>query len=375
MRLSSDGKYVLSRFAYLRREGSEAVLESPMAHARVVMNDAKIAALVARLTLPGTVAELIKRSPDLSEDAVAGTLTLLLRAGVLQKANATGTSVEDDDPALQTWAFHDLLFHARSRKGRFDAPYGGTYRFQGRSQPPPALREPPIGEKHALHRPDLMRLLRVDPPLAQVQEQRRSLRAYNRDLPITEWQLGEFLFRVGRVCDYRELEVSTPGGKVKMDMASRPYPAGGGLYELELYVAVKACANLASALYHYDPVRHELTRLPGRAADVNMLLDDAGSSTGIPPDDLQVLIILAARVPRLAWKYESLAYALILKHVGVLYQTMYLAATAMGLAPCAVGGGDADLFARATGIDYVVETSVGEFLLGSKGPESADARH
>jgi oxazoline/thiazoline dehydrogenase len=47
----------------------------------------------------------------------------------------------------------------------------------------------------------------------------------------------------------------------------------------------------------------------------------------------------------------------------VLYQTIYLAATAMGLAPCAIGGADADLFARAAGTDYYAETSVGEFLL------------
>ena len=72
------------------------------------------------------------------------------------------------------------------------------------------------------------------------------------------------------------------------------------------------------------------------------------------------------RRPRIAWKYASLAYALTLKHVGVLYQTMYLAATAMGLAPCALGAGDSDLFARAAGVDYYAETSVGEFLLGSK---------
>src|SRR5215470_14686816 len=54
-----------------------------------------------------------------------------------------------------------------------------------------------------------------------------------------------------------------------------------------------------------------------------------------------------------------------LKHVGVLYQTMYLTATAMGLAPCAVGGGNADLFAKATGLDPYSEASVGEFLLGN----------
>jgi SagB-type dehydrogenase family enzyme len=96
--------------------------------------------------------------------------------------------------------------------------------------------------------------------------------------------------------------------------------------------------------------------------------EDAAGSTATPVGTLQVLLILAARFPCLAWKYESIAYALTLKHVGVLYQTRYLAATAMGLAACAIGGGDADLFARAAGTDYYAETSVGEFLLGVPRP-------
>ena len=44
---------------------------------------------------------------------------------------------------------------------------------------------------------------------------------------------------------------------------------------------------------------------------------------------------------------------------------MYLVATAMGLAPCALGGGNAALFAEAIGTDYCAESSVGEFVLGS----------
>ncbi len=67
----------------------------------------------------------------------------------------------------------------------------------------------------------------------------------------------------------------------------------------------------------------------------------------------------------MSWKYDAIAYAATLKHVGVLYQSMYLVATAMGLAPSALGSGDSDLFAAAAGTQYTVETSVGEFMLGS----------
>ena len=126
-------RHVLPRFAYLRRQGTEAVLESPLAHARIILNDCRVAALVGALAAPATAEELAERVGALPAEAVAGVLTLLLKAGMLDEAGN-----EEDAPALQTWEFHDLLFHARSRRGRFDAPYGGTFRLADRLAPPPA---------------------------------------------------------------------------------------------------------------------------------------------------------------------------------------------------------------------------------------------
>ncbi len=73
------------------------------------------------------------------------------------------------------------------------------------------------------------------------------------------------------------------------------------------------------------------------------LIKDAFRSSG-EQDIPQILLVITARFGRLFWKYQSLAYALILKHVGVLYQTFYLVATGMNLAPCALGTGNSDLF-------------------------------
>ncbi|NUR91486.1 MAG: dehydrogenase, partial [Nonomuraea sp.] len=67
------------------------------------------------------------------------------------------------------------------------------------------------------------------------------------------------------------------------------------------------------------------------------------------------------------WKYETIGYSLVLKHVGVLYQTLYLVGTAMDLAVCGLGGGDAADFALASGLDYLSEGSVGELIIGSRG--------
>lgn len=352
--------YVLSRFAYLRREGGEMVVESPLAHARVVLHDARAIALVASLVPPSTIDELAERA-GISSETSQRFVDLLVQTRMIEPA--VDGSRNGEAAALEAWEFHDLLFHARSRRGRCDAPFGGTFRLSHRP-PPAAVKRPTAKEFHALARPDLERLQRDDPPLALVQERRRSLRQYVAE-PITLEQLGEFLYRVARVKHEWREEVPTPQGNVQLDFASRPYPAGGALYELEFYTAVRACRGLPGGLYHYDPQDHRLGRIDGRPRDVDGLLDEAAASAGIDAATLQVLIVLAARFERIAWKYESIAYSLVLKHVGVVYQTMYLAATAMGLAPCALGCGDADLFARASGNNYYTETSVGEFLLGA----------
>jgi SagB-type dehydrogenase family enzyme len=100
--------------------------------------------------------------------------------------------------------------------------------------------------------------------------------------------------------------------------------------------------------------------------EVAQLLREA-AATAMMPGLPHVLLVITCRFARLASKYESIAYALCLKDAGVVLQTMYLVATAMGLAPCALGGGDSDLFARASALPYLVEGSVGEFLLGNGG--------
>jgi SagB-type dehydrogenase family enzyme len=362
-----DRTVVLSRFALIRRDGGTLVLESPLAAARVVLDDPRVLGLLGSLASPGTPQGHAAHAVGLPSDACLLLLRLLAGAGMLEVEG----SGDGAHPGLPAWEFHDLLFHTRSRRGRSDAPFGATYRLAGRLSAPPALRPSGGTERVALDHPDPDRVAREDPPLGLVMDRRCSVRAYG-ERPVTLRQLGEFLFRVARVTARHEAEVGTAAGPVLMDFAARPYPSGGGLYELEFYVAVNACDGLRRGLYRYEPVGHGLDRLDARDDLLALLVRDAAYSAGIPQETLQLLIILAARVPRVAWKYSSIAYSLVLKHVGVVYQTMYLAATAMNLAPCALGGGDSDLFARAAGADYYTETSVGEFLLGSRPRPKAD---
>lgn len=358
--LPADARVVLSRFAYARRYGDELAVESPLCHARVTIHAPAGAVLLATLARPCSRHEMEEAAAGLAPADVRVLVKALVEVGIVRVDHADGTTDDDLAPMPAQWDFHDLLFHARSRLGRHDYPSGATYRFLGVTPPPPAHRRTSDGEWTELYRPDIDVLTEHDVPLTRVVEQRRSIREHGA-CPITSEQLGEFLYRAARVKDRIPRDSGQP---LSYEYTKRPYPGGGAMYELEIYLTVTDCVGIEAGFYRYDPFGHRLCRLTGLTEHARALVEHACRSAGLvrPP---QILITLAARFERMSWKYESMAYAATLKNVGVLLQTMYLVAMAMGLAPCALGGGDADRFAAAAGVDYLVESSVGEFMLGS----------
>jgi len=328
------GLYVLSRFAWLRREGRDFALESPLGSSHVLLHHPSAVAMVNAFLVPVRAVGL-GSSPE-----AEALLTILANSGAIVECDDSGR--ESEPAGSSQWEFHDLLFHARSRLGRHANPYGGRL-----PQPFSFAAHEESADGIALFSPDIDKLMREDPPFAQVVETRRSVRACGTNA-VTAHQLGEFLYRSARV----------------RAEGNRPYPGAGGCYELEIYVAIRQCEGLESGLYHYDPRNHRLRKIDEPTEHVAQLLEQARIATGgvVPP---QILFVYAARMERLTAKYQSLAYALALKDAGVLQQTMCLNAAAMGLAGCPLGGGDSDVFARASGRDYYRESSVGEFILGS----------
>ena len=134
----------------MRREGDALVLESPLAHARVVLHDSRVAALVSALASPLTAQELVARVSDLPAEAVPLLLVLLAAGGMVDDADSAGVDAGRVLSSRDAWEFHDLLFHARSRRGRCDAPSGATYRLAGRMELPPAVKPAPAGELYPL---------------------------------------------------------------------------------------------------------------------------------------------------------------------------------------------------------------------------------
>jgi SagB-type dehydrogenase family enzyme len=97
--------------------------------------------------------------------------------------------------------------------------------------------------------------------------------------------------------------------------------------------------------------------------NLNKLLENAQRSYNGAKTP-EILVLLTSKLSRLSSKYKSFAYSLSLKHTGIIFQTLYLTAFAMGIAACAIDGGDSDLFENISKIDYYEEALIGEFIIG-----------
>ncbi len=324
----------LHRCACVRRVDDSWFVESPLSGARL------------------RVAELATLDEPLLRRALAGMEFL--------EAEQPERGARAD--ALAQWEFHDLLFHGRHRMGWRHEPKGTFFPFMEEIDPLPARRPGWPGKRIELPRaPD-----GSGEPFAQVLARRRTERDFDASRLITLQDLGALLDRSARIYASQVKQVQDLSGNSALyEVSRRPTTGAGGCHELEIYPVVNQCEGLEPGMYHYDPYDHTLTPIPARAADRARLMADAQWAMQ-SKTDLQILLAISARFARVMWKYRSISYGLILRNTGALYQTLYLAATELGLSPCALGTGDSALFARITGLDPLVEGTVGEFHLGGR---------
>src|SRR5262245_6056745 len=117
----------LSKFASMRADDGEIVIESPLARHRVVIHRPFAAQVVTMLGKPNVIPGVAK-AVNISDDLAKEIVTYLAAAGMVLvgvgDSPSTALFAEDHDPLLAPWTHHELLFHSRSRIGRHDNPLG-----------------------------------------------------------------------------------------------------------------------------------------------------------------------------------------------------------------------------------------------------------
>lgn len=190
--------------------------------------------------------------------------------------------------------------------------------------------------------------------ILDVLDKRKSIRLYAGTY-ITLQRLSDFLYHSARV---KKIVRSEEG-----IITIRPYPSGGARYPLEIYIVNNRISGLQKGIHFYDPLYHKLDFISGNCnyrRKFNSFIEDATSVNRDPG----VALIITAVFPRTLWKYDKLGLSLILSDLGCLFQTMYLVATHMKLAPCAVGGTEEHLVKKWLNLNWFEESHIGTFLLG-----------
>ena len=155
----------LDRVAYLRRRPEVAglCLESPLALHRAQLG-LSLVPFIARLAAAPVAID------EVADERELAAIRLLAAAGLIH----TGRGEVVEDERLATWNFHDLVFHAHSRPGRSDNPFGAHFFHRDRFPALPAV--PPAGTGLAvdLPSPQFAQVVAGERSLTEVIESRKS---------------------------------------------------------------------------------------------------------------------------------------------------------------------------------------------------------
>ena len=293
-----------------------------------------------------------------AQAAVApGVLERLLDAGlVIAEAPAHGPRSTHAGRDAQVRAGHwwppAAMMHAAGRwQGRdaaaaTDAAGLSTAAgLRGHLGPPPPAVAPRGGHGAVVPLPRAAQAQGLD----ELLQRRTTCRNFDPQRPLSRGTLGLMLERVFAAHGSWQADGDTV-------FLKKNSPSGGGLHPTGAYLLVQRVAGLAPGLYHYHPLDHALEPLssPAGALDGLAARMVAGQHWFA---SAPVLVVMAARFTRSFWKYRGhpKAYRAAVMDAGHLSQTLYLAATDLGLGAfvtCAVNEVDIE---QAFGLDPLEE--------------------
>ena len=338
-------RVMLNRFAYLRRSERGAILQHSDAPFEVLIEDEACGRLITGLA--GGARDIRSFTGALDHALLA----LLVSPGFVVDADA------EEPPARQSWEFQDRLFHRTTRSHNDRLPRGATYRFLDQWPAPPAIRPHYQGQRITLPGPGSLPTS-SSAPLRDVMENRRSARAMSAE-PVSIEDISLLLHRVARA-----KELDSGRQSIPQETLLRPYPSAGAMHELEFYLAIRCCDQLNPGFYHYNGHEHTLTLISNADTAAAKIVAECAASWGQPEQPPHAVMIITSRLPRRSWKYTGTAYRMSLLNAGVVIQSLCLTVADLGLAGSAIGTGNSDWFAKATGASSWEEASIAEFGFG-----------
>jgi SagB-type dehydrogenase family enzyme len=336
-------QWIVSSYVRVSWSQGRIVISSAASDERLITQDFGVIRLVNAFSQARTIAEVLEEFAGPWSETLSKHIEKLIDAGILVSTEAP------EQAALHRWDPDALAYHRASRREGF-RPVGvilGPALSKSISNDAiHMLREGPqnIGRLKASEDP-----LRKD-ELEALLEIRQSRRQWGAEA-LSFKTLSKLLW----------LSAGDRDG-------SRSYPSGGAIYSLDLYLVIgsDAVQDVQGGLYIYLPSHHVLDPISTDRTKWYPFLEAAGrsASTKTPP----IVILITSRIREVNAYYGELAYSLVLKEIGCIFQTLYLVCESLGLAGCALGGGAPDnVLSHLCSTHALAEPLLGEFLLGTRG--------
>ena len=291
---------------------------------------------------------------ELARMHAPATLHALLDKGLLIAQADGDTAARDSDQALRDahWRGLDAVAHRFSRwrdvdtveaQRRFGEETDQTFLERLGTSPAPVHERVEASRRQKLPAAG-------DSALDQLLARRVTCRNYDMTRKLN---LAQFSKAMYRAFGARAVDEYAPG----IFLLKKGAPSAGGLHPVEAYVLVQRVDGIASGLYHYHPAAHALE--PIREMDAAELEALAQTCLGGQPYFAQahVVVALAGRFARNFWKYRNhaKAYRAVILDAGHLSQTLYLAATELGLGAFVTAGVNEVQIEQAFGLEAMAE--------------------
>jgi putative peptide maturation dehydrogenase len=302
---------------------------------------------------------------ELASERPIETLEVLLEKGMLVEE---GTDIADRDQLLRDadWRPASAVMHYASRwrgvdteelQQRFIEHFEDG--LLDRLGPAP----PPVRERSQAHERVILPAIERS-ALDALLDGRVTCRNFDRSRPLAKSRFAAVLYRTFGA---RAIDDYAPG----VQLLKKGVPSAGGLHPTEAYLLVRHVEDIPSGLYHYHPVNHALEPMGMMSIDevARMARRFVGAQSYLV--DAQVFVVPVSRFRRNFWKYRNhaKAYRALILDVGHLSQTMYLAATELGLAAFITAAVNEIDIEEAFGLDPLEEGPLAVCGFGIRAPE------
>ncbi|MFT7561260.1 MAG: SagB-type dehydrogenase family enzyme [Flavobacteriales bacterium] len=196
----------------------------------------------------------------------------------------------------------------------------------------------------------------VQSSLAESLELRKSCRSFSDD-PISDLKLSTIL--KNSLASTRKLIDKSSGAETH----ARPYPSGGGLYPIDIYLIIRNIEGISACVAHYDARSHSISILNNSINDPALkktFLLEAEQYKHVP-----VIVVFTSVTQRSTAKYGNRGYRLALLEAGHAAQNISLSCASEHVGCTAWASYFDDEVNELLGIDGVNESVVHTLLLGN----------